>query len=368
MKKLSDFKDEINKCSKCGLCQSVCPVYKETGNDCAVSRGKFVMLDGVLKGDLKLNKNINKYLDLCLKCGKCKDFCPSSIDVCKIFETAKYEYAKTTCLGKIIFFLQSRLLRIKRLTPKLKSSGTLKLLYFRGCVNNLFQNRFLEKIPDIEIIEKDFECCGLPFLSSGNLERFEEVKKYNLSLMDGDFDYILTDCASCESTLKGYKFRHCGLDPQSHNFCDNAIPNQVWNDEENNLAKEINFISLGELIVRQGMKFKFPKPIKVTFHKPCHLENDDFLKPLLENCENVEYVEMEDYDACCGFAGEFAIKNHKISMAISKKKAQNIINTGADYCLTTCPACILGLNQGLLGKVKVLSLADFLSKAMNPSL
>ena len=150
-------------------------------------------------------------------------------------------------------------------------------------------------------------------------------------MADCEFDYILTDCASCESTLKQY------LDAK--------------------------FISLGELIVKQGMKFKFPKPIKVTFHKPCHLENDDFLKPLLANCENVEYIEMKDYDACCGFAGEFAIKNHKISMAISKKKAQNIINTGADYVITTCPACILGLNQGLMGKVKVLSLTDFICQA-----
>ena len=40
---LEDFKDEISKCSKCGLCQSVCPIYKLTGNDCAVSRGKFVI-------------------------------------------------------------------------------------------------------------------------------------------------------------------------------------------------------------------------------------------------------------------------------------------------------------------------------------
>ena len=66
LKKLSDFQDQINKCSKCGKCQEVCPIYKLTGNDCAVSRGKFVMLNGVLKGDLKLSKTINKYLDMCL--------------------------------------------------------------------------------------------------------------------------------------------------------------------------------------------------------------------------------------------------------------------------------------------------------------
>ena len=44
MKKLKDFEKEINKCSKCGLCQSSCPVYHATGNECAVSKGKFVLL------------------------------------------------------------------------------------------------------------------------------------------------------------------------------------------------------------------------------------------------------------------------------------------------------------------------------------
>ena len=72
------------------------------------SRVKFIMLDGVLKGDLKLNKTINKYLDLCLKCDKCSNFCPSAIDVCKIFETAKYEYAQNSFWSKFIFFLESK--------------------------------------------------------------------------------------------------------------------------------------------------------------------------------------------------------------------------------------------------------------------
>ncbi len=365
MKKLEDFKNEINRCSKCGLCQSVCPIYKLTGNDCAVSRGKFVMLDGVLKGDLKLNKNINKYLDLCLKCDKCSNFCPSAIDVCKIFETAKYEYAKNTLLGKFIFFLESKLvfdnlLKIAKIIIQLrkptfrsylgngiKKDTDLKLLYFKGCVNNIFPqtDKFLHKLFDnsnIKIMEKDFNCCGLPFLSSGNLERFEEVKKHNLELMNCDFDYILTDCASCENTLKSYTSSPC---------------KERWKEK---------FISLGELIANQNIKFKFEKPIKVTFHKPCHLENDDFWLKIVENCENVEYIKMKDYDECCGFSGEFAIKNRKISMQISKQKIKNIIDTGADYVVTTCPACVLGLKQGMFRikkSPKILSLSDFLNLA-----
>ena len=186
----------------------------------------------------------------------------------------------------------------------------------------------------MEIIEKDFDCCGLPLLSSGNLERFEEVKQHNLKMFDCDFDYILTDCASCESTLKKYV--------------------------------DAKFINIGELIVMLNIKFRFKKPVTVTFHKPCHLENDDFLKPLIDNCENVEYIEMKDYDECCGFAGEFALKNNKISRLIAKNKAANIINSNAKYVITSCPGCELGLQQGLAGitgRPKVLSLTDFLSKA-----
>ena len=393
MQKLEDFKCEINKCSKCGLCQSVCPIYKLTGNYCAVSRGKFVMLEGVLKGDLKLNQNINKYLDLCLKCNKCSDFCPSAIDVCKIFEIAKYEYVKNTFWGKFVFCLESKFVfgnflkigkflkkfmllnprfNVKDGVAKRRVRGTgLKLLYFKGCVNNIFPqaDRFLHRLFDnsnVEIIEKDFDCCGLPFLSSGNLDRFEEAKKHNLVLMDCDFDYILTDCASCESTLKKYfqsTGNDVGLESPTYDLSLRADNKILCSGAQND---DVKFINLGELIAQQDIKFKFKKPIKVTFHKPCHLENDDLWQKILTNCENVEYVKMQDYDECCGFSGEFTIKNFKIATQLMKQKAQNAVATGADYVVTTCPACVIGLKLGLRGikkSPKVVSLSDFLSLA-----
>ena len=353
MKQLKDFKEDINKCSKCGLCQSVCPVYKETGNDCAVSRGKFVMLEGVLKGDLKLNKTIIKYMDLCLKCGKCKDFCPSGIDACKIFETAKYEYTKNTFGGKFVKFLQSEyvfgnLLKLfSRRTPRIQGKKGERVLYFRGCADKIFPNteKALKKILshyDIELTEKDFDCCGQPFLSSGNLERFEQVKKNNITLMQGDFDCILTDCASCESTLKSY------FDNPEYSYT--------------------QILNIGEFLAKHPKKFVFKKKTRVTFHTPCHLENSDFIKDIISQCENVEYVEMEGVDDCCGFAGEFALKNNKISRTIGRKKAQNIMNTNTDYVLTLCPACILGIKQGFManGNFKhqpILNLVEFLSQA-----
>ena len=223
MKKLEDFAEDINKCSKCGLCQSVCPVYKVTGNDCAVSRGKFVMLEGVLKGDLKLNKNIEKYLDMCLKCGKCKDFCPSGIDVCKIFNVAKYECSKNSFRGKVERFFESdfvfgNLMRIARkLTHPFSRRSNLKaaqmsqkLLYFKGCVNKVFPKtdkalaRLLKHHP-VKIIEPDFECCGIPFYVRGDKESYTSYKKsFEKIVQKYEVKEIVTTCASCEKTLKGY--------------------------------------------------------------------------------------------------------------------------------------------------------------------
>ena len=106
---------------------------------------------------------------------------------------------------------------------------------------------------------------------------------------------ILTDCASCESTLKGY-FKNTGDKPR--------------------------FINAGEFVASQNVRFSFKKNLKVTFHKPCHLESADFIKPLLEKCENIEYIEMKDFEECCGFAGEFALKSKTFCRNFKKESSK----------------------------------------------
>ena len=352
MKTLKDYEKELNKCSKCGLCQSACPIFKITQNECTVSKGKFAMLLGVLKGDLKLSKNINKYLDMCLKCGKCTEFCPAGIDVCSIINSAKSDYAKTRKFSKFIFLIQNLLFNkgfntaqkifnpVKKSTP----SENLKVLYFKGCVNKISTktdkaiSKIFKNIP-IEIIEPEFECCGLPFLSEGNLEGFCNNAKHNALLFNSDYDYFVTDCASCQSTVENYK-----------NYIDNfSIPEE----------KSINW---GDLIAQKNIKFKFKKQITVTFHKPCHLKNYKFIEKIFKNCQNVTYTEMKDFDECCGFAGTFALKNQELAKKLIQNKTANINNTHAQYVITTCPSCLAGLKLGN-PNAKVLSLLEFLASA-----
>ena len=345
MKKLKDFEKEINKCSKCGLCQSSCPVYHATGNECAVSKGKFVMLSGVLKGDLKLSDKINSYLDLCLNCDKCSKFCPAGIDVCEILQTAKYEYLTNTLFFKFLklshcaldkFITLGNLISEPFRIKSIKSDR--KILYFKGCANKIYPRteNSLKKLLNkagIELVDADFSCCGLPFFSSGDLEKYEEAKALNTELINqSTAEYILTDCASCESTIKRY----------------------------GTINKK--FINAETLIAELGLKFKFKKKQKITFHRPCHIEDTDFLEKILQACENVEFIEIPE--SCCGLAGEFIFKKPRIAAMLMKKRASEIKNSGADIVLTSCPACVIGLKTALFGtKIKIMNMLDFLSNA-----
>lgn len=432
MKQLTDYKDEIHKCSKCGLCQSVCPVYEHTGNDCSVSRGKFIMLNGIIKGDLKLNKNINKYLDMCLKCNACKNFCPSDIDARKIFLTAKAEYFKKSPEKNFISIFQSkfvfnfvmnmvklasnayRFLKIDKLVKKfypiflkmgwigrkvilanefvsigerVKSKeerdtrcssllpvpcslnhNTVKptrVVYFKGCVNEYINPRsknaaeiVLDKM-GVDVLPINFECCGVPFLSCGNVEQFKKQAVFNLNQIPDDFDYFLTDCASCQNGFVEYK-----------NYIDDE---NLLKKLEKIISKSIN---INEFVVKNAQCFEFENKTTFTFHKPCHLENVDFVYEFLAKTKNVEYIPMKDFDKCCGFSGEFAIKNPALSEKISAKKAQNARAANADYILTSCPACVLGLTQGAIAEksekngqdFSPLNFIEFLAKADKISL
>ncbi len=355
MNNLNDFAKEINKCSKCGLCQSVCPLYKLTGNDCAVSKGKFVMLDGVVKGDLRLNKTINKYLDMCLKCGKCSDFCPSGINVCEIFASAKHEYLKSAFEGLLVKAIYSKFmfdfgLKIfdtfhKNDNSILKSVSEKSILFFRGCADKIYsadEKAFKTVISNLpyQIFEPDFKCCGVPFVSSGYLEKAEYAKKYNTQKINSsDCDLVVTDCASCQYSLESY----------------------------GTLNKRV--LSSVEFFAEEHIKFEFDKKYRVTFHKPCHLKNYDAVKEVLANCKNVEYVEMEGFDDCCGFSGQFAITNQKLSRDISRQKIEKALAVEPDIILTSCPACILGLYQGLFASKgivntpKIMNITAFLGMA-----
>lgn len=353
MKQLIDFKEDIHKCSKCGLCQAECPIYQVTGNDCSVSRGQFVMLNGVVKGDLKMSKTINRYLDLCLKCGKCSKFCPSGIDVVDVIVSAKSEYFKSHFIEKFISFIQKYFIfgLIPRITrtfvrPTKSKKFERKVLYFGGCGSKLKGDKSIVKILNsinIEVINPEFHCCGIPYFSRGDLGEFgKSLKSYVNILKKYGINEVVTTCASCEKSLKDYI---------------------KWaNNEDVDFLKTISVKNFYELIKSSSIKLKLKKLKKVTYHKPCNIDNFEDIEYLLKNTKNLDYVQMQDFDKCCGLNGLPKLKEYKIMSKIFSSKRGNIINTKVKNVLTSCLGCEVALKSYSFGKYKVYDLIDFIAK------
>ncbi|OGI21210.1 MAG: hypothetical protein A2287_07355 [Candidatus Melainabacteria bacterium RIFOXYA12_FULL_32_12] len=390
MKLIKDYSEEVYKCSKCGLCQAVCPVFEATGLETAVSRGKFTLLNAALNGKIEFNKNLSKYLDLCLGCKACYDFCPSGISAEEIINTAKYHSYKLNGLGFLKQFIVTnfeskinlsllRLLvhiyrttgliklaqiatniikplknpvdlfntqvkeniRYKKLSSK-KDGSQLKIAYFPGCINNyvnssvknsvmmvLERNGFKVQIPD-------FSCCGIPARSAGNIDSFVKLAKDNLEKIDSDIDYLITDCASCGSVWKIYEDVLYGeLKEKAAIIAEKAI----------NINK---FLTIQDIYIPNNLEINK----SVTYHDPCHLKRfqEVYQEPreILKRIPGLEFLEMEDADKCCGAAGTFCVSNPEISKLISAQKAKNILNTNADIVATSCPSCKIGITQGLI--------------------
>ena len=344
MNNLADCKEIIHKCSKCGLCQSVCPIYKITGNDCTVSRGLFVMLKGLIKGDLKMSKTINRYLDLCLKCGACSDFCPSGIDVIDVITKAKAEYFRQSIIEKVVSLIQKIILSwlfvLKKMIPKKKSKTfDKKVIYFGGCGEILTGSDNVIKIMNslgIEVITPIFKCCGIPFFSRGDIDSFKEYMNSFYKIIDKYDNYdIVTTCASCEMVLKSYS---------------------KWS------GKNINVKNIYEFIKENNLQFEMKKPIKVTFHKPCHMNNYEDILWILNNTKNLEYVEMENFDKCCGLNGITKISEYKIFSKLYKEKHFNIVKSGVKTVLTSCAGCKFVLSLFSFGKYKVYDFVEYYMK------
>jgi len=86
-------------------------------------------------------------------------------------------------------------------------------------------------------------------------------------------------------------------------------------------------------------------------------------RQLLKQVPGADYVEMTDADRCAGGAGTYLVKDYDTSQKVFDRKRRNIEQSGADTVATSCPACMIQLNNGLRGRAAVKHVAQVLNDA-----
>ncbi len=85
------------------------------------------------------------------------------------------------------------------------------------------------------------------------------------------------------------------------------------------------------------------KKVRVTYHDPCHLIRAQGVheapRKILTALPQVEFVEMEGADICCGGGGSFQFDHPEVSKGIIDEKIDHIRQTEASVLVTGCPGC-----------------------------
>ena len=96
---------------------------------------------------------------------------------------------------------------------------------------------------------KDNVCCGLPHLAHGLRKDYIELAKYNIALYE-DVELVVTDCASCSSTLK-HIAGYFAEDPE-------------WKQRAADFSRKI--MDLSEYLVQVGYSPRKRIEAKLTYH------------------------------------------------------------------------------------------------------
>jgi Fe-S oxidoreductase len=193
-------------------------------------------------------------------------------------------------------------------------------------------------------------CSGTPIQTYGHVGLVRESARFNLaSLMS--YETVVTGCASCTLMLKDY--------PQLFEAGPERVAAEQLAAKVKHIAEFVAESKTGPVLEQRVGR---PKQ-RVTYHSSCHLRAAGVTKQprqVLAGLPGVELVEMQDADRCAGGAGTYLLKDYETSQKIFKRKERAIRESGATVVATSCPACMIQLQNGLRGQARVKHVAELL--------
>ena len=381
------------RCVRCGACANVCPVFRLVGGH----RMGYIYIGaiGLILTYLFHGKDRARALvQNCVNCQACKKVCAAGIDLPGLIEEIRMRYTEedgggaqtllaATLKNRKLFHTLLRFAkyaqkpftggepfvrhlpsifardhgyralpavaekafrdRWEELRPPVPANPTLKVALFAGCVQDFVYPEQLEaalKVMRGRNIRVDFpmnqSCCGLPVVMMGQRKIARDVAMQNMEALAGDYDVILTLCASCASHLK-------------HGYADLfADRPDMLPDIQRFAAKVMDFSSFARERLGLNPEDFSQSAETVTYHASCHLcrglDVHDAPRELIASAAT--YVPAAEEEVCCGFGGTYTAKFPRLSQELLRKKLDGIAATGAKRVVADCPGCIMHIRGG----------------------
>ena len=356
------FRDQVLRCSSCGFCQAVCPVFGITFRPALNARGKMLVLQEVMDGDAELNQELIETLFQCTTCANCSTNCPSGVSVPDIIKEARKDMvAEGACHPAFISMNEALKMRHNIYgEEKPEDFGRERnrkadYVYFIGCVGSFREDEAtMETLDLLDRLNVDYTlideaCC------SGVLE--DVGHRINRDLVNSNIELILATGAGKVVTGCPYCFRTFNGDNSYRGLRDAGV--KVFHISQ--FLKDFDFDVISDKVV--------------TYHDPCDLgrhcgiydEPRDTIRKIAPN-----FVEMPHSRAdalCCGAGGGVRGAYPANSIAMARRRLDEVEQVGAGVVLTECNSCLHNLANAKLRRQKfnIYTTAQFINMLMTES-
>jgi len=358
-------------------------------------------MKAVNEGRLEMTPSVIGHWDMCLQCRACELSCPSGVEYGKLMEATRAQVQQHTersfiektarSVGYKTVLASPMKLRMAGNALKLykksgmrtiaRGTGLLRLLpgdaeladeylpelskkffvaksqvhratglpkakvaMLTGCVMALTHAETLEATVrvltrnGIEVhLTAGQGCCGALNSHAGEPDSAIEMAKKNIdSFLSINPDAIVSASAGCGAAMKDY--------------------GELLGNEADYVEKAERVASLSRDIHELLVEYEFEAPknslnVTVTYQDPCHLLNvqriTDAPRAILNSIPGLTLVDLGEPGICCGSAGTYSLTQREMSAQLGKRKARNVLATGAAIVATGNPGCAMQLDFAL---------------------
>ncbi|HYP47185.1 MAG TPA: (Fe-S)-binding protein, partial [Thermoleophilaceae bacterium] len=212
--------------------------------------------------------------------------------------------------------------------------GTVALL--QGCVQRVFFSHVNDATARVLAAEgyevhlpRTPRCCGALQLHSGEDTGARALAKATIESFER-FERVVVNAAGCGSAMKDY----------GHVLRDEP----EWAERAERFSATVVDATefLGAVEPRAPRK---PLELRVAYHDACHLAHAQGVRSqpraLLRGIPGLELVEPAEGEICCGSAGVYNLFKPEPAAELGRRKARNLLDTGAEAVAAGNPGCAL---------------------------
>ena len=376
---ITNIKEEVLKCSRCGNCQYYCPSFTAVRKETHVARGRLQLIGRNLDQPGDYSDSFMRRLDQCLLCGNCSQNCPAGVSVEEIVEAMRGARVERMGPGQALASVAGNIAKEGNITGDGRGNRLLWLenmaadavkigkpaeyVYFTGCVPSLYPSSY--SIPqtfsallnkaglDWTLLGEKENCCSYPLVIGGMRGEAAEAFRENLRLVEElGAKAVVTTCPSCYHLWKEV----------SHELIPDMPSIEVYHGTQL-LAK----------LVREGAYRLKENDCTVVFHDSCDLGRKsgvyDEPRDILKAIPGVKLKEMKfnrESAFCCGGGGNLEMNDSALSGLVAQQRVAQALDAGADVLVTACQQCKRTLSGGarkMRARIKILDISEFLLNA-----